>query len=147
MAKSEISSQYLITTFIQFYAPFQLASHVECLFSSVSDIKVVLNNGGPDAYQPDVYGDSIVVERKLSRSSNSGDYKIKTASMRLMSTKKSDLTRILDHFNIQVENPVAILNQETSKNFLYSKNPGEVYQVNLISQEKLRNSTLLPTSL
>ena len=48
-----------------------------------------------------------------------------------VSTRKMDLTRILDHFNIQVENPVAILNQETSKNFLCSKNPADVYKVSV----------------
>ncbi|XP_067943065.1 structural maintenance of chromosomes protein 6-like [Watersipora subatra] len=105
----------------------QLAGFVQ-YGKNVSDTKVTLGNTGPDAYHPEVYGESIVVERKLMAKSGSGDYKIKTESGQLVSSKKADLTRILDHFNIQVENPVAILNQETSKNFLLSKNPSDVYK-------------------
>lgn len=46
---------------------------------SVSDIKVTINNTGPGAYRPEVYGDCITVERKLIRSGG-GDYKIRTAT-------------------------------------------------------------------
>ena len=48
-----------------------------------------------------------------------------------MSTKKDDLIKILDRFNIQVDNPVSLLNQETSRNFLHSTNPATLYQVNI----------------
>ena len=50
----------------------------------------------------------------------------------VMSTKKEDLIRILDRFNIQVDNPVSLLNQETSRNFLHSTNPATLYQVNAL---------------
>ena len=49
---------------------------------SVSDIKVTLNNEGIDAYHPEVYGDSIIVERKLSRARDNGctsEYKIRSS--------------------------------------------------------------------
>ena len=45
------------------------------------------------------------------------------------SNKKEELIRILDRFNIQVDNPVSLLNQETSRNFLHSTNPRTLYQV------------------
>ncbi|XP_062582956.1 uncharacterized protein LOC134244719 [Saccostrea cucullata] len=41
---------------------------------------------------------------------------------------REELTAILDQFNIQVDNPVAILNQDTSRNFLNSKSPQDRYK-------------------
>ena len=49
-----------------------------------------------------------------------------------ISNKKDELIKILDKFNIQVDNPVSLLNQETSRNFLHSTNPATLYQVNTL---------------
>ena len=49
-----------------------------------------------------------------------------------MSTKREELSHILDQFNIQVDNPVSILNQDTSRNFLHSKSPRDKYTVRYI---------------
>lgn len=57
---------------------------------------------------------------------------------KVISTKKDDLTRILDQFNIQVDNPVAVLNQDTSKNFLNSKSPQDKYKVSFLYVLKVR---------
>ncbi|RXN29322.1 structural maintenance of chromosomes 6-like protein [Labeo rohita] len=46
----------------------------------------------------------------------------------VISTKKEELTAILDHFGIQVDNPVSILNQEMSKQFLHSKSEADKYK-------------------
>ncbi|KAG5847140.1 hypothetical protein ANANG_G00122860 [Anguilla anguilla] len=46
----------------------------------------------------------------------------------VVSTKKEELVSILDHFNIQVDNPVSILTQEMSKHFLHSKGEGDKYK-------------------
>ena len=48
-----------------------------------------------------------------------------------ISTKKEELIKILDKFNIQVDNPVSLLNQETSRNFLHSTNSKTLYQVSM----------------
>ena len=50
-------------------------------------------------------------------------------SGKIISQKKEELDHILDQFNIQVDNPVAILNQDTSRNFLHSKNATDKYMV------------------
>ena len=49
-----------------------------------------------------------------------------------MSTKKEDLVHILDHWNIQVDNPVSLLDQDTSRHFLHSNNPAHKYKVCII---------------
>ena len=48
-----------------------------------------------------------------------------------MSTKKEDLVNVLDHWNIQVDNPVSLLDQDTSRHFLHSNNPTHKYKVSL----------------
>lgn len=45
------------------------------------------------------------------------------------SNKKEDLVRILEHMNIQVDNPVSLLDQDTSRHFLHSNNPTHKYKV------------------
>ena len=45
----------------------------------------------------------------------------------MVSNKKGELENIMEQFNIQVENPVCFLNQETSKHFLNSSNPVDKY--------------------
>lgn len=44
-----------------------------------------------------------------------------------MTTKRDELQNILDHMNIQVDNPIVVLNQETSRNFLQSKSAKDKY--------------------
>ncbi|XP_016333526.1 structural maintenance of chromosomes protein 6-like [Sinocyclocheilus anshuiensis] len=46
----------------------------------------------------------------------------------LVSSKKEELMSILDHFNIQVDNPFSIQTQEMSKDFLHSKGEGDRYK-------------------
>ncbi|XP_060083255.1 structural maintenance of chromosomes protein 6-like [Ylistrum balloti] len=92
-----------------------------------AEVMIKLRNRGPDAYKPEEYGNSIIVERKFARDGGS-HYKLKSEDGRLISQKREDLTYILDQFNIQVDNPVSILNQETSKNFLNSKSPHDKYK-------------------
>ncbi|XP_056249827.1 structural maintenance of chromosomes protein 6 isoform X2 [Seriola aureovittata] len=94
---------------------------------NTADITVKLRNRGPDAYKKDVYGDCISIEHRIS-----GDgcrtCRLKSKSGQLISNKKEELTAILDHFNIQLDNPVSILNQEMSKQFLHSKSESDKYK-------------------
>ena len=46
-----------------------------------------------------------------------------------VSTKRGDLNRILAKMNLQVDNPVCILNQETAKNFLHSSDATQKYKL------------------
>ncbi|GCB60225.1 hypothetical protein scyTo_0009135, partial [Scyliorhinus torazame] len=92
-----------------------------------ADISITLRNRGPDAFKPDKYGQAVIVEQRIS-----GDgirqYRLKSQSGHLISTKKEELNTILDQFNIQVDNPVSILTQEMSKHFLQSKSEADKYK-------------------
>ncbi|XP_040916614.1 structural maintenance of chromosomes protein 6 isoform X1 [Toxotes jaculatrix] len=94
---------------------------------SAADITVKLRNRGPDAYKRDVYGECISIEHRIS-SDGCRTCKLKSKSGQLISNKKEELTAILDHFNIQLDNPVSILNQEMSKQFLHSKSESDKYK-------------------
>ncbi|XP_047249227.1 structural maintenance of chromosomes protein 6 isoform X2 [Girardinichthys multiradiatus] len=94
---------------------------------STADVTVKLRNRGADAYKKDLYGDYITVEQRIS-SDGSRSYKLKNKSGQLVSNKKEELISVLDHFNIQLDNPVSILSQEMSKQFLHSKNETDKYK-------------------
>ncbi|MBN3310633.1 SMC6 protein, partial [Amia calva] len=94
---------------------------------SSADVSITLRNRGPDAFKPEVYGDGIIVDQRIS-SDGVRSYKLKSKTGNLVSAKKEELIALLDHFNIQVDNPVSILTQEMSKHFLQSKGEGDKYK-------------------
>jgi structural maintenance of chromosomes protein 6 len=91
-----------------------------------ADISITLTNEGGDAYKPDQYGKRITIERRITKDGTS-IYKTKDSTGHVVSNKKEELNNIVEQFNIQVENPVCFLNQETSKHFLNSSNPRQKY--------------------
>ncbi|XP_030346919.1 structural maintenance of chromosomes protein 6 isoform X3 [Strigops habroptila] len=92
-----------------------------------ADISITLRNQGRDAFKPEAYGSSIIVNQHINLD-GSRSYRLKSKSGTLISSKKEELIGILDHFNIQVDNPVSVLTQEMSKHFLQSKNEGDKYK-------------------
>lgn len=94
-----------------------------CQYCSVV---ITLRNKGPDAYNPKAYGEAITVERRIT-SDGSGSYKIKSADDKVISTKRDELVTILEQFNIQINNPVSILTQDTARSFLNTSDPKDKY--------------------
>ncbi|GAB1603545.1 structural maintenance of chromosomes protein 6-like [Argonauta hians] len=92
-----------------------------------AEIIIHLSNEGSDAFKPEVFGNQIVIERKLCRDGVNG-YRIKSSTGQLISTKREYLHNVLESFNILVDNPVVILNQEISRSFLQSKNASDKYR-------------------
>ncbi|XP_063239288.1 structural maintenance of chromosomes protein 6 [Bacillus rossius redtenbacheri] len=91
-------------------------------------IEITLNNVGMDAYKPEVFGDNIVVFRAINSSGVSA-YKIKSSSGELVSNKRDELEKIVTAFNIQVDNPVCVLNQDTARTFLNSSDPRDKFKM------------------
>ncbi|KAM3858880.1 structural maintenance of chromosomes protein 6-like [Diretmus argenteus] len=94
---------------------------------SSADVSVTLRNKGRYAYKPEVYGDSIIIDLRITREGNRS-YKLRSKTGQLVSAKKEELVSILERFHIQVNNPVSILTQEMSKHFLHSKGEGDKYK-------------------
>ncbi|KAL2841240.1 P-loop containing nucleoside triphosphate hydrolase protein [Aspergillus pseudoustus] len=90
-------------------------------------IVVRIKNQGDGAYLPDDYGNSIVVERHFSKNGASS-FKIKSESGRIISTKRTELDAIIDHFTLQFENPMNVLSQDMARQFLSSSSPADKYK-------------------
>nr|XP_054485030.1 structural maintenance of chromosomes protein 6 isoform X4 [Agelaius phoeniceus] len=99
-----------------------------------ADISITLRNQGRDAFKPELYGTSITVNQHINQD-GSRTWKLKSKSGTIISSKKEELIGILDHFNIQVDNPVSVLTQEMSKQFLQTKNEGDKYKVSEMEKE------------
>nr|XP_061805050.1 structural maintenance of chromosomes protein 6-like [Nerophis lumbriciformis] len=94
---------------------------------SSADVSITLNNKGMNTYKPELYGSSIIIDMRLTHD-GVRTYKLKSEGGQIISTKKEELESILNSFNIQVNNPLSVLNQEMSKSFLHGKGEGEKYR-------------------
>ncbi|KAF8595961.1 P-loop containing nucleoside triphosphate hydrolase protein [Ceratobasidium sp. AG-I] len=97
---------------------------------AVAEVTITLKNEGLDSYRPDVYGDAIKITRRFN-DKGSSSYIIKGAKdkyKKTISNKREELTNITDHMNLQVDNPVVVLTQDTSRQFLASSKPKDKYQ-------------------
>ncbi|CAL5212017.1 unnamed protein product [Lathyrus oleraceus] len=83
-------------------------------------IHVEIQNEGEDAFKPEMYGDVIIVERRISESTSS--ITLKDHQGKKVFSRKADLLEIIEHFNIDVENPCVIMSQDKSREFLHSGN-------------------------
>lgn len=90
-------------------------------------LSVKLKNHGETGYRPELYGDSIVIERHFSRNGTSG-FKVKSASGRVISTKRYDLDEISDHFALQLDNPMNVLTQDMARQFLNNSSAADKYK-------------------
>src|SRR3954454_21835072 len=95
---------------------------------SAAQITMKLRNRGEDAFRHEIYGDSIIIERRINRDGVNG-YKIKTHDGNIVSGKREELNAILDHMAIQVDNPMNVLSQDTARQFLHSSSPEDKYKV------------------
>ncbi|GAB7361346.1 hypothetical protein MBLNU230_g1402t1 [Neophaeotheca triangularis] len=90
-------------------------------------LAVKIKNQGDGAYKPDLYGQSITVERNFTSAGTSG-FKLKNAEDRIISTKKADLDDILDFFAFQLDNPINVLTQDMARQFLSNSSPADKYK-------------------
>lgn len=90
---------------------------------SSATIEIVISNDGDSPYEIEKYGNKICVIRHITQSGSS-TYKLKSAQGTVISTKREDLTKLTLFLNIQVDNPVCLLTQDSSRSFLkeYKKN-------------------------
>eukprot|EP00903_Cladosiphon_okamuranus_P016265 g15001.t1 len=81
---------------------------------AVLEVTLLNNEHG---FKFDEYGDSITVRRTIKQPSGGG-YALLDQNGEIKSRDRTELFRMLDTFNIQVDNPCAVLDQENSKKFL-----------------------------
>lgn len=88
---------------------------------------VKIKNRSDSAYQHEVYGNTIIVERHFSRAGSSS-FKLKSATGRLVSNRKADLDEICDYFALQIDNPMNVLTQDMARQFLNNSTPIDKYR-------------------
>ena len=91
----------------------------------VAECELVIRNQGHDAYRHHDYGNTITIHRRITQDTSS--FKLKSIDGRVVSTRRDELNAILDHFAIQADNPLMILNQDAAKQFLQSSTPAQRY--------------------
>ncbi|KAF7288674.1 p-loop containing nucleoside triphosphate hydrolase protein [Mycena chlorophos] len=94
---------------------------------AAAEVTIMLKNQGEEAYKPKEYGKSIVINRRFTKEGNSS-WKIKSKDGRVISTKKEELAAICDHMNIQVDNPMNVLTQDSARQFLSASTPNDKYK-------------------
>jgi structural maintenance of chromosomes protein 6 len=92
-----------------------------------ASIMVKLKNQGESAFRPDVFGESIIVERQFSRNGSSG-FKLKSTNKRIISTKKRDVDEMVEYFCLQMDNPLNVLSQDNARQFLNASSPALKYK-------------------
>lgn len=80
-------------------------------------IEITLDNNYIDAYEPEKYGRTISVSRHITLSGASS-YKIRDEAGTVQSTSLTELKQLLMYMNIQVDNPICVLNQDAARTFL-----------------------------
>lgn len=88
---------------------------------------VKIKNQGRDAYQHELYGDAILVERNFSRAGNSG-FSIKSETGRIISSRKRDVDEIVEYYCLQVDNPLNVLSQDNARQFLNASTAKQKYR-------------------
>ncbi|VVB13596.1 unnamed protein product [Arabis nemorensis] len=81
-------------------------------------VRVEMKNEGEDAFKPEIYGDVLIIERRISESTSSTV--LKDHQGRKISNRREELRELVDHHNIDVENPCVIMSQDKSREFLHS---------------------------
>ncbi|KAF7314559.1 p-loop containing nucleoside triphosphate hydrolase protein [Mycena kentingensis (nom. inval.)] len=94
---------------------------------NAAEVELALKNQGEEAYKPKEYGKSIIINRRFTKEGSSS-WKIKSKDGRVISTKKDELAAICDHMNIQVDNPMNVLTQDSARQFLSASTPGDKYK-------------------
>ncbi|KAL7001724.1 Structural maintenance of chromosomes protein 6A [Sarracenia purpurea var. burkii] len=93
---------------------------------SYAVVYLEIKNQGDDAFKPDVYGDVITIERRISETTSSTV--LKNHQGRKVAGRKEDLRELIEHFNIDVENPCVIMSQDKSREFLHSGNDKDKFK-------------------
>ncbi|XP_044506156.1 structural maintenance of chromosomes protein 6B [Mangifera indica] len=89
-------------------------------------VQVELKNQGGDAFKPDIYGPSITIVRRITESGST--IVLKDHQGKRVASRRQELSELVDHFNIDVENPCVVMSQDKSREFLHSGNDKDKFK-------------------
>ncbi|KAJ3401005.1 Structural maintenance of chromosomes protein 6, partial [Chytriomyces hyalinus] len=115
---------------------------------SAAEIKLLIHNKGPDAFRPEVYGDTIIIKRKIVQAgAGSCSYVVQDSCEKVVATKRDEIDAICDYFNINVTNPLSVLTQDRARNFLTGSSPEHMYKCMKKNRELERNIDEMKSNL
>ena len=91
-------------------------------------ITITIQNG-PDGYNYNVYGNTIVIKRSITKSSNNFEIEKFKNGTKQQTQIKEELERIRNYFNIQIDNPCSIMHQDTAREFIGTSTPNKKYDL------------------
>jgi len=89
---------------------------------------VKIRNGGKHAYKPELFGNYIAIERRITIEGQTS-YRIQSDRGVTIGHKREELEDILDHIQLQVDNPMTILTQDTARQFLGNSTAEDKYKL------------------
>jgi len=95
--------------------------------ANFAKLEVTIRNVGPDALDVNMYGASITVERMIN-AAGAAPFKIRNHAGKDVGHSREQLMQITDHFNIDVDNPIVVMSQDASRQFLHSGKDTDKYK-------------------
>ncbi|GLB38155.1 putative P-loop containing nucleoside triphosphate hydrolase protein [Lyophyllum shimeji] len=95
---------------------------------SAAEVTITIKNQGDEAYKPKEYGKSVIITRRFTKEGHSSWSIRGVKSNKVISNKKEELSAICDHMNIQVDNPLNVLTQDSARQFLSASHPADKYK-------------------
>ncbi|KAJ3022227.1 UNVERIFIED_CONTAM: Structural maintenance of chromosomes protein 6 [Siphonaria sp. JEL0065] len=92
-----------------------------------AEIIVTIENQGPESFQPEIYGQTISIQRRITRD-GSGSFALIDAVGVVQSRAREDVLAMCDHFSISIDNPLSVLTQEKARLFLGGSSAAERYE-------------------
>lgn len=89
-------------------------------------VHLEIKNQGEDAFKPDTYGDIIILERRITESTSTSV--LKDHQGKKVAGRREDIRELVEHFNIDVENPCVVMSQDKSREFLHSGNDKDKFK-------------------
>lgn len=89
-------------------------------------VHLEIKNQGEDAFKHDIYGDVIMLERRITESTSTSV--LKDYQGKKVASRREDIRELVEHFNIDVENPCVVMSQDKSREFLHSGNDKDKFK-------------------
>ncbi|KAL7582405.1 hypothetical protein Lser_V15G43696 [Lactuca serriola] len=89
-------------------------------------VHLEIKNQGEDAFKHGIFGDVIILERRITESTSTSV--LKDQQGKKVATRKEDIRELVEHFNIDVENPCVVMSQDKSREFLHSGNDKDKFK-------------------
>ncbi|BEJ01991.1 hypothetical protein CcaverHIS631_0606730 [Cutaneotrichosporon cavernicola] len=90
-------------------------------------VTVTMRNVGEDAFMHDLFGDQVVIERNFDQSGSSNFKFRATKDGKILSDKRDTLTKMCNHWHINIDSPLCMLTQDNAKTFLAKTDPKIMY--------------------